>query len=53
MKPICLQQYTVPKVHEELFKKEAKRLVLLGVLKVENDSELGSPSFAQPKPKLN
>ena len=28
-------------------------LLLLGVLKVENDSEWGSPSFFQPKPKSN
>ena len=36
-----------------MFKNEVERLVLLGVLKVENDSEWGSPSFAEPKPKSN
>ena len=34
-----------------MFKKEVESLVLLGVLGVENDSEWGDPSFAQPKPK--
>ena len=36
-----------------MFKKEVERLVLLGFLQVANDSEWGSPSFAQPKPKSN
>ena len=31
-KPICSQQYPVPKVHEKMFKKEVGSLVLLGVL---------------------
>ena len=44
-KTIFLQPYPVPKVHEEMFKQE--------VLKVENDSEWGAPSFDQPKPKSN
>ena len=35
-----------------MFKKEFESLVLLGVIEVVNDSEWGSPSFAQPKPKL-
>ena len=52
-KPICSQPYPVPKVDEEIFKKEVERLVLLGVLEVENDSEWGSPYFAQPEPKSN
>ena len=34
-----------------MFKNEVERLVLLGFLEVANDSEWGSPSFAQPKPK--
>ena len=29
-KPICLRPYPVPKVHEEMFKKEVGSLVLLG-----------------------
>ena len=36
-----------------MIKKEVERLVLLGVLEIENDSEWVSPSFAQPKPKSN
>ena len=36
-----------------MFKKEVERLVILGVLEVENYSEWGSPSFPQPKPKSN
>ena len=36
-----------------MFKKEVDHLVLLGVLKVANDSEWGAPSFAQPKLKSN
>ena len=35
------------------FKKEVERLVLLGVLKVANDSDWGASSFDQPKPKSN
>ena len=50
-KPICLRPYPVPKVHEEIFKKEVERIFLLGVLEVENDSEWGPPHLAQPKPK--
>ena len=51
MKPICSQPYSVPKVHEEIFKKEVYCLVQLGVLGVANDSEWGAPYFAKPKPK--
>ena len=36
-----------------MFKKEAERLVLLGVLDVSNVSEWEDPSFAQIKPKSN
>ena len=52
-KPICSRPYPIPKVHEEMFKKEVERLVLLGVLEVANDSEWGAPSFSQTKPKSN
>ena len=41
----------VPKVHEEILKKEVERLLLLEVLEVAFDSECGAPSFAQPKLK--
>ena len=50
LKLICLQPYPVPKVHEEMFKNDVERLVLIGVLEVENYSEWGDLSFAQPKP---
>ena len=36
-----------------MFKKGVERLDPLGVIKVENDSEWGAPSFAQPNPKSN
>ena len=52
-KQIFSQPYPVPKLHEENFKKEVERLVLLGVLEVRNDSEWEHPSFAQTKPKSN
>ena len=35
--PIYSRPYPVPKVHKEMFKTEVERLVLLGVLGVEND----------------
>ena len=31
-KPICLLPYPLPKLHEEMLKKEVEHLVLLGVL---------------------
>ena len=52
-KPICLQTYPVPKLNGEMLKEEVDRLVILGFLDLENDSERGSPSLAQPKPKPN
>ena len=36
-----------------MFKTEIERLVLLGVLGVENYLEWGAPSFSQPKPQSN
>ena len=36
-----------------MFKKEVESLFLLEFLEVENESEWGDPSFAQPKPKSN
>ena len=36
-----------------MLKEEVDRLVILGFLDLENDSERGSPSLAQPKPKPN
>ena len=53
LKPIYLRPYPVLKVHEKVFKKEVKRLFLLGIIKIENYSEWGALSFAQPKLELN
>ena len=36
-----------------MFKNRVECLVLLKVLELDNDSEWGYPSFAQPKPKSN
>ena len=33
--PVCLRPYPVPRVHEAMFRKEAKRILKLGVLKEE------------------
>ena len=52
-KPVCFQPYTVPGVHEAMFRKESKRLLRLGVIEEKNDSEWGAPSFSQPKAKAN
>ena len=52
-KPIRSRLYPLPKVHEEMLKKEVESLVLLGFLERENYSEWGDPSFTQPKPKKN
>ena len=50
---MCLIPYTVPKVHKELFKREVKILIVLGILDKYKNSECGSPSFVQPKLKSN
>ena len=42
--------YCVPHLHLETLKKEVERLVLLGVLKRQDDSEWASPTFIIPKP---
>ena len=51
--PLCSRPYTVSRVHKEMFRKEVKRLVTLGVIEQANDSEWGAPYFDQPKPKTN
>ena len=38
-KPVCSRSYPVPKLHENMFKKEAKRLLRLVVLEDLNDSK--------------
>ena len=52
-KLICLQPYTVTKVHEEMFNKQVEHLVILEVLKNPNNSELRYPYFVYSKPKTN
>ena len=41
--------FPVPKVHKELLVREVTRLVNIGVLKRQSDSEWASPSFIIPK----
>ena len=48
-KPHHARPYPVPKIHEEVFKKEVARLCKLGVLRKVNRSEWGAPTFIQPK----
>ena len=38
-KTICPRKYPLPKVYDEMFKKEVEYLVLLGLLKKSNNSE--------------
>ena len=52
-KPILSRPYPVPTVHGETFKKEVECSVVLGVLKLSNNSEQGVPYFAQTTPKYN
>ena len=52
-RPVYLRPYTVPRVHEAMFRKEVNRLVLLGIFKEANDSEWISPPFAHTDPKMD
>ena len=49
--PIFSRPYPVPKVHAETFRKEVERSVVLGLLKLANDTEQGAPYFAKTTPK--
>ena len=51
--PLCLRPYPIPRVHEEMLKKEVKIIASLGVLEEANDSKWGSLSFVQLKAKNN
>ena len=51
--PMCSRHYPVSRVHEDVFRKEVKRLLKLGVLKEANDSKWGATNFAKLKPKTN
>ena len=52
-KPVYSRPYPVPRVHKAMFRTGFGRLVVLGVIKEENDSEWEEPYFAQPKPKTD
>ena len=52
-KSVCLKPYTVLRVHEEMFRKEAERLLSLGVLEEENESKWEALYFSQTKTKTN
>ena len=43
----------LPNIQNQMLKKEVERLFLLRFHERANDSEWGSPYFAQPKPKTN
>ena len=51
--PVCSRPYPLLKVHKEMFRKEVDILVLLGVIRETNDSQLGATSFAQLKTKTD
>jgi len=48
-KPHNSRYYPMPKIHKEMFRKELKRLVEIGVLEPIEGSEWGSPTFIIPK----
>ena len=51
--PVCSRPYPVTRVHKEIFIKKVERILKLGVLEEENDSEWGATFFAHPKAKMN
>lgn len=48
-KPFACRPYPIPQVHLEATKREINRLVKLGILFPNNDSEWASPAFVIPK----
>ena len=47
--PCHAKSYAIPKIHENTLKKEIARLVKLGVLKEDPNSEWAAPCFIIPK----
>jgi len=47
--PVYRRPYSVPRIHQELFRKELKRLVEIGVLERCGPSAWGLPTFIIPK----
>ena len=50
---MCSLPYSVPRVHKDMFRKEVKRLVGIGVIKEANESKWVANYFDQPKPKTD
>ena len=48
-KPYHGKPYPIPKKHDKAFRKEVERLVKIGVLRRQDESEWGSPAFIIPK----
>jgi hypothetical protein len=48
-KPYHARPYSVPKIHEQTFKKELKHLIDIGVLTYQGPSEYAFPTFIVPK----
>ena len=50
---MCSRPNPVLRINKAIFRKEVNRLVLLGLIVEENESEWGAPYFAQPNTKTD